>query len=133
MKTYYLKNSSEQELWESLEAAGIARKRYHSDDPLNVHPGIDREKDSDGYVDNWQPTGSYDWEQAISPMMLDLIGTIHRRNGQQTTDEFGNTIFLSEALEGYHANLRVDLDSAQEGCLSIVGKPNNPYRKWAGN
>ena len=124
-QTYYLKATSEADLWTALEAAGLAHKQYDPEDPLNVAPDdLDPEA-------TWEPTGAYEWI-ADTPM-LDIIGTMYRETGNMLTDDEGMEYPEMEAVDGYHANLREELTAAQEAALPTVAAPATPYRKWAGD
>jgi hypothetical protein len=65
--------------------------------------------------------------------MLDIIGTMYRETGNTLTDDEGNDYPETEAISGYHANLREELTAAQEAELPTVDAPATPYRKWAGD
>ena len=126
MATYYLKATDEQALWTALEAANLAVKDYDPDDPLNSRP------DDLGMDEEWAgPTGAYEWRSLSS--MLDVIGTMYRETGNMLTTEDGMEYPETEAISGYHANLREDLTAAQEAELPTVDAPATPYRKWAGD
>ena len=126
MATYYLKATDEQALWTALEAADLAVKDYDPEDPLNSRPDdLDMEDDWDG------PTGAYEWRSLSN--MLDIIGTMYRETGTMLTTDDGMEYPETEAIDGYHANLREVLTDAQEAALPTVTAPATPYRKWAGD
>ena len=126
MTTYYLKATSEADLWTALEAAGLAHKQYDPEDPLNVAP------DDLGPEDTWDgPSGAYEWI-ADTPM-LDIIGTMYRETGNMLTDGEGMEYPEMEAVDGYHANLREELTDEQVALLPTIDAPTVPYRKWAGD
>ena len=126
MTTYYLKATSEADLWTALEAAGLAHKQYDPEDPLNSRPDdLDPEAAWDG------PSGAYEWI-ADTPM-LDIIGTMYRETGNTLTDGEGMEYPEMEAIDGYHANLREELTDEQVALLPTIDAPTVPYRKWAGD
>ena len=126
MATYYLKATDEQALWTALEAANLAVKDYDPEDPLNSRP------DDLGMDEEWAgPTGAYEWRSLSN--MLDIIGTMYRETGNMLTTEDGMEYPETEAISGYHANLREVLTTAQESELPTVTAPATPYRKWAGD
>lgn len=126
MATYYLKATDEQALWTALEAADLAVKDYDPEDPLNSPP------DDLGMDEEWAgPTGAYEWRSLSN--MLDIIGTMYRETGNMLTTEDGMEYPETEAISGYHANLREVLTTAQESELPTVTAPATPYRKWAGD
>ena len=126
MATYYLKATDEQALWTALEAADLAVKDYDLEDPLNSRPA-DLEMDAE-----WAgPSGAYEWRSLSN--MLDIIGTMYRETGTMLTTDDGMEYPETEAISGYHANLREDLTAAQEAELPTVDAPATPYRKWAGD
>ena len=125
-QTYYLQATSEAALWTALGAAGLAHKVYDPDDPLNVAPA------DLGYDETWDgPSGAYEW-QADTPM-LDVIGTMYSATGNTLTDSEGFEYDETQAVEGYHANLRETLTDAQVAALPTVSAPATPYRIWAGD
>ena len=126
MATYYLKATDEQALWTALEAADLAVKDYDPEDEANQRPDdLDPETD-------WSPSGAYEW-RSLEPM-LDIIGTIYVETGNMLTGEDDTEYPETEAVEGYHANLRTGLSAAQKAALPIMTKtPKNPVRKWAGD
>lgn len=126
MATYYLKATDEQALWTALEAADLAVKDYDPDDPLNSRPAdLGMEEEWDG------PSGAYEWRSLSN--MLDIIGTMYRETGTMLTTDDGMEYPETEAIDGYHANLREVLTDAQEAALPTVDAPATPYRKWAGD
>ena len=126
MTTYYLKATSEAALWEALEAASLAHKEYDREDPLNVAP------DNLGYDETWDgPSGAYEW--ASDTQMLDIIGPIYVKTGKVLTDAGGFEYDETQAVAGYHANLRENLTDAQVAALPTVAAPATPYRIWAGD
>ena len=126
MATYYLKATDEQALWTALEAADLAVKDYDPEDPLNSRPAdLDMDAEWDG------PSGAYEWSSLSN--MLDIIGTMYRETGTMLTTEDGMEYPETEAIDGYHANLREVLTDEQEAALPTVDAPATPYRKWAGD
>jgi len=126
MATYYLKATDEQALWTALEAADLAVKDYDPDDPLNSRPA-DLEMDAE-----WAgPSGAYEWRSLSN--MLDIIGTMYRETGNMLTTDDGMEYPETEAIDGYHANLREVLTDEQEAALPTVVAPATPQRKWAGD
>lgn len=112
---FYLKAESEEALWGALEAAGLAKKVYDPDDPLN------QPDDTEG----WEPSGAFDWQ--FTGEALDVIGTIYRPTGNTLTDEEGNEYPEMTPLDGFHANL-----IAEEAPAGVeVMSPVTPYRVWA--
>ena len=123
---YYLKATSEDALWTALEAASLAHKEYDQTDPLNVAP------DNLGYEETWDgPSGAYEW--AADTSMLDIIGPIYVKTGKVLTDAGGMEYPETQAVEGYHANLREELTDAQVAALPTVSAPTTPHRIWAGD
>lgn len=126
MATYYLKATDEQALWTALEAADLAVKDYDPDDPLNTRP------DDLGMEEEWAgPTGAYEWRSLIP--MLDIIGTMYRETGNMLTTDDGMEYPETEAIDGFHANLREDLTAEQEAALPTIAAPATPQRIWAGD
>ena len=125
-QTYYLIATSEAALWTALGAAGLAHKEYDQTDPANVAP------DNLSYEETWDgPSGAYEWQADTS--MLDVIGTIYVKTGNTLTDAGGMEYPETQAVAGYHANLRENLTDAQVAALPTVDAPATPYRKWAGD
>ncbi|MDB9965839.1 hypothetical protein OAD55_04635 [Planktomarina temperata] len=127
MATYYLKATDEQALWTALEAADLAVKDYDPEDPLNSPPA-DYDYMEDG---EFVKTGAYEWRSLSN--MLDIIGTMYRETGTMLTTDDGMEYPETEAISGYHANLREVLTDEQEAALPTVAAPATPYRKWAGD
>lgn len=125
MTTYYLKATSEAALWTALGEAGLAHKVYNPDDPLNVAP------DDLGYEETWEPTGAYEWQ--ADTQMLDVIGPIYVKTGKVLTDAGGMEYPETQAVAGFHANLRENLTDAQVAALPTVAAPTTPHRIWAGD
>ena len=126
MATYYLKATDEQALWTALEAANLAVKDYDPEDPLNSRP------DDLGMDEEWVgPTGAYEW-RSLSPM-LDIIGTMYRETGNMLTTDDGMEYPETEAMDGFHANLRENLTAEQEAALPTIAAPATPQRIWAGD
>jgi len=126
MTTYYLKATSEAALWTALGAAGLAHKVYNPDDPANVAPA------DLGPYDTWDgPSGDFEW--ASDTQMLDIIGPIYAKTGNTLTTDDGFEYDETQAVEGYHANLRETLTDAQVAALPTVAAPATPYRIWAGD
>lgn len=122
MSLYYLKATDRDALWAALESAELAEKRY---DPLDE----DNQEPDDADAD-WQPTGAYEW--SAKECDLDEIGTLHEETGV-TEEVDGMEVPVTEALEGYHANLNATLTKAQKDLLPLVKQPpRTPKRKWLG-
>lgn len=116
---YYLKTTSEDALWEALEAAALAVRDYDLEDELNVRP-FDAQED-------WQPSGAFEWR--FTGQALDIIGTIYKPTGVMLTDDEGFDYPEMQALDGFHANLKADAGITG---LPTIEAPATPYRKWAG-
>ena len=126
MTTYYLKATTESALWTALGAAGLAHKEYDQTDPANVAPA------DLGPYDTWDgPSGDFEWQADTS--MLDIIGPIYVKTGKVLTDAGGMEYPETQAVEGYHANLREELTDAQVAALPTVSAPATPHRIWAGD
>jgi hypothetical protein len=126
MQTYYLKANTEADLWTALETAGLAHKVYNPDDPANVAPA------DLGPYDTWDgPSGDFEWQS--DTQMLDIIGPIYVKTGKVLTDPDGMEYPETQAVAGYHANLRETLTDAQVAALPTVAAPATPYRIWAGD
>lgn len=126
MATYYLKATDEQALWTALEAADLAVKDYDPEDPLNSRP------DNLGIEDEWDgPSGAYEWRSLSN--MLDIIGIMYRETGNMLTTDDGMEYPETEAMDGFHANLRENLTAEQEAALPTIAAPATPYRIWAGD
>ena len=126
MATYYLKATDEQALWTALEAANLAVKDYDPEDPLNSRP------DDLGMDEEWScPTVAYEWRSLSQ--MLDIIGTMYRETGNMPTTDDGMEYPETEAMDGFHANLRENLTAEQEAALPTIAAPATPYRIWAGD
>ena len=119
---YYLKTNTEQEMWEALETANLAKKEYDMEDTLN-NPPEDYDSETNG---EFVKTGKYDW---VALCQLDMIGTIYQESGTMLTDEEGNEYPEMIAIDGFHANIKTD--KAVEG-LPTIDAPTTPYRKWLG-
>ena len=102
---YYLKANSEENMWETLTAAGL--------------------------------TSEYEGKKYAKGISLDVIGVIYKETGNTTTvtDPEGNTFEVPEtqAIEGYHANIRGDLTEEQQQALPLIAKPSTPNRIWFGD
>ncbi len=105
IQTYYLKANSEDALWNALETAELAYKEYDLE-------------------------GAFTW---IPDVMLDIIGTMYRDVGELITNENGIEYFETEAVVGFHANIKASLTQEQRDSLPIVSSPTTPYRRWAGD
>jgi hypothetical protein len=114
---YYIKSTDETSLWEALETAGLAYKEYDREDPLNTPTG---ELD-------WVPTGAFTW---VAKCQLDVIGTIYKVTGE-TEEIDGKEYPVTEAIEGFHANLIADLTEEQKSALPLIDAPATPVRVWA--
>ena len=120
---YYLKTNTEQEMWEALETASLAKKEYDMTDTNNIQPE-DYDSETNG---EFIKTGKYDW---VALCQLDMIGTIYQKSGTMLTDEEGNEYPEMIAIDGFHANIKTD--KAVEG-LPTIDAPATPYRKWLGD
>ena len=125
MTTYYLKATTKAALWTALGEAGLAHKVYNPDDPLNVAPA------DLGPYETWEPSGDFEWQS--DTQMLDIIGPIYVKTGNTLTDPDGFEYDETQAVAGYHANLRETLTDAQVAALPTVAAPTTPYRIWAGD
>ena len=125
MPTYYLKSATEAALWIALGEAGLAHKVYSEDDPANVAPA------DLGLYETWEPSGDFEWQ--ADTQMLDVIGPIFVKTGVTLTDSGGFEYPETQAVAGYHANLRETLTDAQVAALPTVAAPTTPYRIWAGD
>lgn len=119
---YYLKTNTEQEMWEALETANLAKKEYDMEDALN-NPPEDYDYETNG---EFIKTGKYDW---VALCQLDMIGTIYQKSGTMLTDDEGNEYPEMIAIDGFHANIKTD--KVVEG-LPTIDAPQTPYRKWLG-
>lgn len=116
---YYLKTDTEAQMWEALEAAGLAKREYDREDPLNVAP----EEPTEG----WQPTGAFEW--VFTGLALDVIGLIYKPTGNMLTDDEGVEYPETAPIDGWHANL-ITAEEV-EGLPEIVA-PETPFRIWSG-
>ena len=119
---YYLKTNTEQEMWEALETANLAKKEYDMEDALN-NPPEDYDSETNG---EFVKTGKYDW---VALCQLDMIGTIYQKSGTMLTDDEGNEYPEMIAIDGFHANIKTD--KVVTG-LPTIDAPQTPYRKWLG-
>ena len=119
---YYLKTNTEQEMWEALETANLAKKEYDMEDALN-NPPEDYDSEANG---EFVKTGKYDW---VALCQLDMIGTIYQKSGTILTDDEGNEYPEMIAIDGFHANIKTD--KVVTG-LPTIDAPQTPYRKWLG-
>ena len=104
IQIYYLKADSEDALWNALETTDLAYKEYDLNDELNSCP-----EDTD--FEDWSgPSGAFTW---ISKIMLDIIGTMYRDVGELITNENGIEYFETEAVAGFHANIKASLTQEQ--------------------
>ncbi len=62
---------------------------------------------------------------------MDLIGTLYTETGETITDDDGNEYAETEAIDGYHVNLRVK-DDYLTGLESLAVEVNSPSVKFAG-
>jgi hypothetical protein len=58
---------------------------------------------------------------------------MYRETGTMLTTEDGMEYPETEAMAGFHANLREDLTAEQEAALPTIAAPATPYRIWAGD
>ena len=119
---YYLKTNTEQEMWEALETANLAKKECDMEDANNIPPQ-DYDYEANG---EFVKTGKYDW---VALCQLDMIGTIYKESGNTLTDDEGNEYPEMIAIDGFHANIKTD--KVVEG-LPTIDAPQTPYRKWLG-
>lgn len=119
---YYLKTNTEQEMWEALETANLAKKEYDMEDALN-NPPEDYDYEANG---EFIKTGKYDW---VALCQLDMIGTIYQTSETMLTDDEGNEYPEMIAIDGFHANIKTD--KVVTG-LPTIDAPQTPYRKWLG-
>jgi hypothetical protein len=102
---YYLKANSEEHMWETLTAAGL--------------------------------TSEYEGKKYAKGISLDVIGVIYKETGNTTTvtDPEGTSYEVPEtqAIEGYHANIRGELTEEQQQALPLIAKPATPNRIWFGD
>ena len=99
MRTVYLKAESRQDLYNALVEAELAIES--EEEGISI---------SEGFI-------------------LDEIGTIYKGTGNFATDEEGNEYEVTEAVEGYHANLIGEISPEQEVSLPVIPVPQNPMRK----
>lgn len=126
MKNYYLKTTDADTLWSVLESLNLAEKVYDPEDENNQRPVSDNLEEEI----EWSPSGRFDWVE--KKCNLDVIGTIYQKTGNMLTDSEGNEYPEMQAIEGFHANLKANLDEDQEAALPLISAPATPYRKWAG-
>jgi len=119
MYYYYLKTDTEAQMWDALEAAGLAKREYDTEDPLNVAP--------EDTTEDWQPTGAFEW--LFTGLALDVIGVIYKPTGEMLTDDDGGEYPEMAAIDGWHSNLITEEEV--EGLPEIVA-PATPYRIWSG-
>ena len=119
---YYLKTNTEQEMWEALETASLAKREYDMEDALN-NPPEDYDYEANG---EFVKTGAYDW---VALCELDKIGTIYQTSETMLTDDEGNEYPEMIAIDGFHANIKTD--KVVTG-LPTIDAPTTPYRKWLG-
>ena len=119
---YYLKTNTEQEMWEALETANLAKKEYDMEDALN-NPPEDYDYETNG---EFVKTGKYDW---VALCQLDMIGIIYQESSTMLTDDEGNEYPEMIAVDGFHANIKTD--KVVTG-LPTIDAPQTPYRKWLG-
>ena len=122
MTVYYLKSTDRETLWLALESAGLAERKHDPFDENNQEP---EEFDAD-----WVPSGEFEW--VVKDCELDEIGTMYVETGDtQLVDDVEMPV--TEAVEGYHANLLTSLTAAQKELLPLVQQPpKTPKRKWLG-
>ena len=120
---YYLKTNTEQEMWEALETANLAKREYDMEDANNIPPE-DYDYETNG---EFVKTGKYDW---VALCELDIIGTIYQESGTMLTDDEGNQYPEMIAIDGFHANIKTD--KVVTG-LPTIEAPTTPYRKWLGD
>ena len=109
---YHLKANSEQELWTALESVGAARR-----------------------VDIKNETGEVVESRYVANLgyNIDVIGVIYKPTGNIVQQRLEDTVIEvpeMAAVEGFHANLRGDVDASliQE---IIIDAPKTPHRVWA--
>ena len=114
---YYIKTADEAALWQSLEAACLAYKQFDQEDHLNKPTG----------KSDWVPTGAFVW---VAKCQLDIIGIIHIATGEMEEVD-GRQIPITQAIDGFHANLRGELTEEQKAALPLIDAPATPVRVWA--
>ena len=105
MSDYYLKFTSEQDMWSQLLALGLAQTMANQDGAdFNIPQGID----------------------------LDVIGLIYKENPDvRIADSFGIEHPSMEPVDGFHANIRGSLTEEQQAALPLISAPATPHRVWA--
>jgi hypothetical protein len=102
---YYLKANSEEHMWETLTTAGL--------------------------------TSEYEGKKYAKGISLDVIGVIYKETGNTTTvtspEGYSFEVPETQAIEGYHANIRGDLTEEQQQALPLIAKPSTPNRIWFGD
>jgi hypothetical protein len=116
---YYLKTADEQSMWEALEDAGLAYKKYDMTDEDNIQT-------DDG---EFTPTGKFDW--IFTGEALHIIGAIYTKSDEVVQNELGDDVEQLVAIEGFHANLKSS-DGEIEG-LPTIETPSTPHHKWLGD
>ena len=105
MSDYYLKFTSEQDMWDQLLGLGLAQTMSNQDGAdFNIPQGIN----------------------------LDIIGSIYKENPNiRIADSFGIEHPMMEPVAGFHANIRGELTEEQQQALPLISAPATPYRVWA--
>ncbi|AQS50711.1 hypothetical protein PAEH1_02575 [Paenalcaligenes hominis] len=75
---------------------------------------------------------SYIDGEYVANAAIDYVGIVDRPTGRMLLDNEGEEYPEMEPVEGYHVNLRADLNAEQEALLPIIEAPNNPQRIFAG-
>ena len=101
MQDYYIKTTSEHELWTKLSQLGLAR-------------WIEE-------IQQYEPMG----------INLDIIGTVYKPTGKMITTAEGFNFPEQLPLDGFHANIRGTLTEEQHAALPLIAAPATPYRVWA--
>jgi hypothetical protein len=112
----YLKAARKSDIWEALEAAGLATKEYPHEDLYIIN------------VDG-NPIGGFEWVK-VGDYSIDLIGTIYKQTGE-TVLEDGTIMPEMSMIDGYHANLRGSFTEEQKSKLPLIEAPSTPVRVWA--
>jgi hypothetical protein len=105
MSDYYLKFTSEQDMWSQLLVLGLAQTMSNQDGAdFNIPVGIN----------------------------LDIIGQMYKENFDiRIADSFGIEFPSMDPVDGFHANIRGELTEEQQAALPLIPAPATPYRVWA--
>lgn len=102
MNDYYIKTSSEQELWTTLTQLGLAQ--WAEDAQRFIPIGIN----------------------------LDIIGTIYKSTDNMNMMMTAEGVQFVEQIpiDGFHANIRGILTEEQQSALPLISAPVTPHRVW---